>query len=102
MSTIPPNWIGSVVGSNSASGRAADAKSKENADQAKTVDNSAFSERLQDVIESTDTDTQVHPDAEGLGSQGRPFGDGAEPEPPEEEKTPEATEESLGNLDVEA
>jgi hypothetical protein len=73
MSAIPPNWIGSVIGSAAASGRAADAKGKESADQAKAVDNSAFAERLQNVIEDTDTDTEVHPDAEGLGSQGRPF-----------------------------
>ena len=101
MSTIPPNWMGSVLQSHGAQDRAAEAKNKERTADAERAGKNGFSERLQDVIENTDRDTQIYADAEGTGSQGRPF---SEEETEEEEKQRDSADddEGLGNLDVEA
>lgn len=97
MSTIPPNWLGSIIQSQGAQDRSGRAKGVEDA---KGVDRAAFSERLQDVIENSDRDVEVYSDAEGTGSQGAPFS-----EPEEEQAEPEqvADEEiASGTLDIEA
>jgi hypothetical protein len=97
MSTIPPNWLGSIIQSQGAQERANQAKSVE---EAKGTERGAFSEKLQDIIENTDRDVEVYSDAEGTGSQGSP------PSEPEEEEAEqdEATEEEdlAGGLDIEA
>jgi len=101
MSAIPPNWMSSVVGGVSAQGRAADAKSRESADQAKAVDNRAFAEKLQNVLDGADTETQVHSDSEGLGGQGRAFSDG-DGQPDKRDDHPPADDAPTGGLDIEA
>jgi hypothetical protein len=96
MSTIPPNWLGSIIQSQGAQDRAGRAKG---AEDAKGADRAAFSERLQDVIENSDRDVEVYSDAEGTGSQGAPFSE------PEEQAEPDQTpdeEAASGTLDIEA
>ena len=93
--------MGSVLQSHGAQDRAAEAKNKERTADAERAGKNGFSERLQDVIENTDRDTQIYADAEGTGSQGRPF---SEEETEEEEKQRDSADDDagLGNLDVEA
>lgn len=100
MSAIPPNWLGSIIQTQGAQERTTQAKS---AEEAKGTERGAFSDKLQDVIENTDRDVEVYSDAEGAGSQGKPFSE-AEEEPEEEEEEEEATEDqdAAGGLDIEA
>ena len=97
MSTIPPNWLGSIIQTQGAQERATQAKNVEKAQQ---NGHDAFAEKLQDVIENSDRDGAVYADAEGSGSQGSPFSE------PEEEQAPEETtdepEPPAGGLDIEA
>jgi hypothetical protein len=93
--------MGSVLQSHGAQDRAAEAKGKERTADAERAGKDGFSERLQDVIENTDRDTQIYADAEGTGSQGRPFSE-EETEEEEEQRDSAVDEEGLGNLDVEA
>jgi len=99
VSAIPPNWLGSIIQTQGAQERATQAKSTE---EAKGTERGAFSERLQDVIENADRDVEVYSDAEGTGSQGKPFSE-------EEEQSEEETEQEQGpdqdpssSLDIEA
>jgi hypothetical protein len=100
MSTIPPNWLGSIIQTHGAQERAGQAKDAENADQAKRTGSGAFSEKLQDIIENTDRDVEVYADAEGAGSQGRPFNETEEEAQKEEEE--EQQEDDADRLDIEA
>ena len=98
MSTIPPGWLGSVIQTQGAKARAATDMQTEGAAQAERVGGDTFAERLQDVIESNDRDSQVYSDAEGTGSQGRPSSE------PQQENT-DAEDESPSpapGLDIEA
>lgn len=99
MSTIPPNWLGSIIQTQGAQDRAGKAKNVADAEQAKGTERGAFSEKLQDVIENTDRDVEVYSDAEGTGSQGSPFSE-QEEEAEQEETTEE--EDADGGLDIEA
>lgn len=101
MSSIPPNWISSVVGGVSASGRASEAKNKEDADRTRSVDNASFAERLGKVIESDDADMQVDSESEGRGSQGRAFSEETPDDDAQEQSTAEETLDG-GSLDLEA
>ncbi len=98
MSTIPPNWLGSIAQTQGAAARAAEHKRQEEAAQGDHT-GASFAEKLQDVIENTDRDSQVYSDAEGSGSQGRPFGTTEEAE-----QKPAAEEESASadGLDLQA
>lgn len=97
MSTIPPNWLGSIIQTQGAQERANQAKS---AEDAKGTERGAFSEKLQDVIENNDRDVEVYSDAEGTGSQGAPS---SEPEEePKEDETADEEDENAGSLDIEA
>lgn len=96
MSTIPPNWLGSIIQSQGAQERAGQAKA---ADEAKGAERGAFSEKLLDVIENSDRDGEVYADAEGPGNQGSPFSESDEEAPTEDQ----VEEESTGTgLDIEA
>lgn len=98
MTTIPPNWLGSIIQSQGAQERAGQAKS---AEEAKGTERGAFSDKLRDVIENTDRDVEVYSDAEGTGSQGSPFSEAEEQV--EAGETPEEEEEDTGaGLDLEA
>ena len=94
--------MGSVLQSHGAQDRAAEAKSKERTADAERAGKNGFSERLQDVIENTDRDTQIYADAEGTGSQGRPFSEEETEEEEEQQRDSADDDEGLGNLDVEA
>jgi len=93
--------MGSAIQSHGAQDRAAEAKNKERTADAERAGKDGFSERLQDVIENTDRDTQIYADAEGTGSQGRPFSE-EESEEEEEQRGSADDDEGLGNLDVQA
>jgi len=97
MSTIPPNWLGSIIQSQGAQERAGQAKS---AEEAKGTERGAFSDKLRDIIENTDRDVEVYSDAEGAGSQGSPFSE-AEEQAEQDESTEEEQETEPG-LDLEA
>jgi hypothetical protein len=71
MSAIPPNWLGSILGTPAAQGRAGADRAKSQADEAQQTGGDAFADRLQNVIDEGDRDGQVYSDAEGTGSQGR-------------------------------
>lgn len=98
MSAIPPNWLGSIIQTQGAQERAGQARNAENAEQAKRA-GGAFSEKLQDVIENADRDVEVYADAEGTGSQGKPFEEQGEEQasPEEHEQQPQG-----GAVDLEA
>jgi len=98
VSTIPPNWLGSIIQTQGAQERAAQAKA---AEEARGTERGAFADRLQDVIENTDRDAEVYSDAEGAGSQGSPFSPAEESE---ETERPEdgADGKDAGHLDIEA
>lgn len=97
MSTIPPTWLGSILQTQGAKARAAGDKQAETAAEAERGGDT-FAEKLQDVIEETDRDSQVYADAEGTGSQGRP----TEEAPKEEDAAAEesAPDEAGGGLDL--
>jgi hypothetical protein len=99
MTTIPPNWLGSIIQSQGAQERASQAK---NAEEAKGTERGAFSDKLRDVIENNDRDVEVYSDAEGAGSQGSPFSE-AEPQDELDEATEEQEQPDTGaGLDLEA
>lgn len=100
MTSIPPNWLGSIIQSQGAQERAGQAK---NAEEAKGTERAAFSDRLQDIIENDDRDVEVYSDAEGTGSQGKPFEESEEQdEERRDEDTDEAEDGSGNSLDIEA
>ncbi len=98
MSTIPPNWLGSIIQSQGSQERAGQAKS---AEEAKGTERGALSDKLRDVIENSDRDVEVYSDAEGTGSQGSPFSESEDQS--EKAETPEEEEADTGpGLDLEA
>lgn len=84
MSTVPPNWLGSIIQTQGAKARQAEEKQREMAADAERADERGFADRLQNVIDQDDRDGQVYSDAEGAGSQGRPFEGGGEEKPEEQ------------------
>lgn len=101
MSTIPPNWMASVLGAHEAQKQSEQKKTREASDQAERAGTEKFAESLKNVIEEADRDSEVYEDAEGLGSQGRSFSEEAEEDAEHPEDEPE-TDESAGGLDVQA
>ena len=100
MSTIPPNWLGSIIQTQGGQARAAGDKQKAEAAQTESTKEGTFADKLQDVIDETDRDSQVYSDAEGTGSQGRPSeqpDDDQATKPEDEER-----EEDRGGLDLQA
>ncbi len=85
MSAIPPNSLASIIQSQGALDRVAGAKRQERTAEAER--SNSFSENLLDVIENKERDSQVYSDAEGAGSQGRPFEAGQEENKEEAEET---------------
>src|SRR5438094_662258 len=86
MSAIPPGIVGSVLQSGDAQRAAArpvDAAKAGDAEAARRLN--ARPDALID-IEATDTDTNVHTDSGGLGSQGR------QDSPPEDQPDPDESE----------
>jgi hypothetical protein len=98
MSSIPPNWLGGIIQSQGAQTRAVGERDREQTAQAERTSD-AFADKLQTAIENAGRDSQVYSDAEGAGSQGRPF------EAPPENETPPADENdagAAGGLDIQA
>ena len=71
MSTIPPNWLASPIQSAGAAQRAAEARDKDAAAQARSGSGPSFATELIDSVENSDRDGQVDSDAEGAGGQGK-------------------------------
>ncbi len=87
MSAIPPHVAASVLQSGVAQqvqSQEKDASDNARANTARKTSGTSFDDVLE--VEATDSDTQVHADSGGLGSQGR------HDAPPEEEAEEEATE----------
>ncbi|RMF81302.1 MAG: hypothetical protein D6744_07305 [Planctomycetota bacterium] len=103
MSSIPPAGHASLIQAHGAQNRADETRRKQNADEAQRTRTDTFADRLQEVIENDDQDTQVYADAEGAGSRGKSH----EEEPSAEnefagEADAEQNEASGGGLDIEA
>ncbi len=99
MSAIPPSWLGSIIQTQGGQAHAAEQKRQEGVSQAERV-GGTFAEKLQDVIENSDRDSQVYADAEGKGSQGRPS-DGS-PGNEDQAATTGEDDDSPPGLDVQA
>lgn len=103
MSTIPPNWMASVIQSQGAQNRADEAKRKEAIEQSERAGKGDFTENLKNVIENSDRDSEVYADAEGSGGQGSP---GSAEEDDEQNADAEEQagrdDEPQGGLDVQA
>lgn len=99
MSAIPPGWLGSIAQTQGAQQRAAEAKSKEAVSEADAARAASFKDKLAEVIDTDDRDTQVFADGEGDGSQGR-----ASPEDAtsEHDPAPPPDDDDQHQLDIEA
>jgi hypothetical protein len=102
MTTIPPNWLGSIIQSQGAQERTGRAKDAEIAEEARRTGGGAFSEKLQDVIENNDRDVEVFSDAEGTGSQGTPFAESEEEQLEKEDQNDDEDGDHPTGLDIEA
>jgi len=95
MSSLPPNLVGPILQSPLAQRQIARVRDNQQAQEASLRHQQTHAVDQQDsTVETTDGDTQVHSDAEGMGSQGRAF-TGDQPEQPEEaaaEKSPDTPE----------
>lgn len=101
MSSIPPAGHASLIQAHGAARRAAETSEKEAAAESKRTRNDKFADRLQEVIENDNLDSQVYADAEGAGSQGKRHADERdESSEADDENTSDA--ESDGHLDIEA
>lgn len=82
MSTLPPNLAGAILQSHLAQRQVSNVRDQEEAQKTYAERQQRLATDQKDTsIEATDTDTQVHADAEGGGSQGRAF---SEPESADE------------------
>jgi hypothetical protein len=103
VSTIPPNWLGSILGTPAAQQHAGAAKSKEAVEQVSRSNAAKFSDSLHNVIENSDKDSQAYADSEGLGSQGRQSADEtAANEEPKSDDGEGPAKEGGGGIDVQA
>jgi hypothetical protein len=105
MSAVPPNYVGPILQSGLTQREVSRVRDNDRAqaDYAARRQSSASDEH-DTTINTDDGDTQVDPDAEGTGSQGRAFTQGEEqPEPQEEQKQPADPFENEGqNIDLQA
>jgi hypothetical protein len=99
MAGIPPTSVGSIIQTQAAEARVAGHKARAAGVESERSGPTSFAEKLQDVIEATDRDSQVYSDAEGTGGGGgKDFG-----EPAGDQTSGEAgVAEDTGGLDVEA
>jgi hypothetical protein len=99
MSTIPPNWLGSIIQTQGAARRTAEERDRERTAESERSSGASFADSMQNVIENSDRDGEVYSDAEGQGSQGRPS---EEAEQQGEQPVADPPPQSAGGLDVEA
>lgn len=97
MSAIPPNPVAAGIQAFGAAQRASESKRKE--DSAGEAGRGEFTEKLLDVIENSDRDSEVYADAEGTGSQGK---DHPAPDDEASETDPNDDPPPLGGLDLTA
>ncbi len=105
MSAVPPNMVGPILQSSLTARQVSNARSGEEAQRtsADRKQTAAIDER-DTTVETTDNDTQVHTDAEGLGSQGRAFSRPEDVDPEaENDDQPAADDQDAGrHIDFEA
>lgn len=100
MSSIPPAGHAGLIQAQGAQRQASDVRAKENSSQAQRSGDT-FSDRLKEVIENGDLDSQVYADGEGAGGQGKQHSE----EQGQPDETLEAPDESASDgphLDIEA
>jgi len=102
VSTLPPNLVGPLLQSHLVQQQVSRVRDNERAQElsARRKQSSAIDQQ-ESTVETTDNDTQVHAEAEGTGSQGRPFSSPEEQQPPPENK-PTGDEIEGRLLDLEA
>ncbi|MBU0718534.1 MAG: hypothetical protein KJ749_09825 [Planctomycetes bacterium] len=91
--------MSSVLGAHEAQKQSEQKKVRESSDQAERAGTEKFADRLKNIIKETDPDSEVYEDAEGLGSQGRPFSEEEEHLLDDDE---DEADESAGGLDIQA
>ena len=102
MSTLPTNIVGTVLQSTLVQRQVSTVRDTEKASSAVDLRQQAtIIDEKGSTVETTDGDTQVHTDAEGAGSQGRPFSDEEQPEQPTDQDRPPEGDEGT-HLDIEA
>ena len=102
MSTLPTNIVGTVLQSTLVQRQVSTVRDKEKASSAVDLRQQAtIIDEKGSTVETTDGDTQVYTDAEGTGSQGRPFSEQEQPDQPTDEKSPPEGDEGT-HLDIEA
>jgi hypothetical protein len=98
MTAIPPGWLGSIIQTQGAHARAAAQKQDAEAAATERAGGGSFAEKLSDVIDETDRDSQVYSDAEGPGGQGRP----SDSPPEQSEPSDESDDSPAAGLDLQA
>lgn len=103
MSAIPPGWLGSIAQTQGAQPRAQEARAREVAGESDAARASTFRDKLAEVIETDDRDTEVFADGHGDGGQGRASPDDAAPATAEpDSETDPGTGDPPHQLDIEA
>ena len=103
MSSIPPAGHASLIQTHGAQNRAEETRRKQSTDEARRSSKDAFADRLQEVIENSDKDSEVYADAEGAGSQGKTFSEDRAPEDEHKADDQPAPDGPAGSaLDIEA
>jgi hypothetical protein len=103
MSAIPPNVAGSVLQTSLVQGQAASIRDREQAQQAAAGRRQAAAiDAMGSTVETGDTDKQIHSDAEGSGSQGRPFSEPHDAEDEAQEEESDVDLETGRHVDFEA
>jgi hypothetical protein len=99
MSSIPPAGHAGLIQAHGAQRHAGEARAKETSSEAQRLGDT-FSEKLKEVIENDDLDSQVYADGEGAGGHARQR---ADDEPPEDSPEPDPEPEPDGpHLDIQA
>lgn len=71
MSAIPPGWLGSIAQTQGAQQRAQESRTRETTGETDAARGSTFRDKLAEVIETDDRDTEVFADGHSDGGQGR-------------------------------
>ena len=102
MSTLPTDLVGSVLQSHLVQQQVSAVRDSERAASAVDLRKQAsIIDEKGSTVETTDNDTQVYTDAEGTGSQGRPFSESENPQPnPDQQQPPEGDEGT--HIDIQA
>ncbi len=104
MSALPPGALGPILQTDLVQRQVSQIRDGERTARANADRQQNFAITETDTtVETTDTDTRVHTDAEGGGSQGRAFSQPEEPQQPREETPPPQADGVHGGLiDLEA